>query len=371
MLRPGFATPLGTRRYAGRIDHAAPGHFGQAQGLSLSGVGIGTYLGEADGATDERYRQALVRAVAGGVNVIDTASIYRFQRSERVIGQAMAELEAAGYARDELFIATKGGYLPFAEAPTAEFRRCLAAEILAPGLATADEIVEDHCLAPAFIRHQLAASRQNLGLATLDAYYLHNPEAQLAAVDQRTFERRMRAAFEVLEAAVEAGQLVRYGVATWDGFRLPPSAKGYHGLARLVDLARDVAGERHHFGIVQLPFNLVMTEGWTVANQGGRSTLEAARDLGLMVMTSASILQAQLARGLPPTVGHALSELQTDAQRALQVTRSAPGVTTALVGMSRVVHVDENLQLVRHRPLSADRFARLMAGAPLALPHAH
>lgn len=364
MLRPGSATPLGTRRFAERILHAAPGHFGDAQGLLLSGIGIGTYLGEPDTATDERYRAALVRAVAGGVNVVDTASNYRFQRSERVIGRAIADLQVAGYGREELFIATKGGYLPFDEAPPAEFRQCLETEVLQPGLATLDEIVHDHCLAPKFLRNQLAQSRQNLGLATLDAYYLHNPEAQLASVDQRTFERRMRAAFEVLEAAADAGQLVRYGVATWNGLRIPASAPGYHSLARLVELAREVAGDRHHFGIVQLPFNLVMTEGWTERNQGGRSTLALAQDLGLMVMTSASILQAQLARQLPPVVAQTLAELGTDAQRALQVTRSAPGVTAALVGMSRVEHVDENLQLLRHRPLPDDRFARLMAGAP-------
>ena len=107
-----------------------------------------------------------------------------------------------------------------------------------------------------------------------------------------------------------------------------------------------MAGDRHHFGVIQLPYNLAMTEAFTVANQrvgrdhhpdhaGGR----AAR---LYVMTSASILPGQLARNLPPILGEVLDGLRTDAQRALQFVRSTPGVGTALVGMRSVAHVEEN-----------------------------
>jgi aryl-alcohol dehydrogenase-like predicted oxidoreductase len=39
----------------------------------------------------------------------------------------------------------------------------------------------------------------------------------------------------------------------------------------------------------------------------------------------------------------AFASLETDAQRAIAFARSIPGVTTALVGMKRVEHVDENL----------------------------
>src|SRR4051812_32236293 len=110
-----MATLEGTRRYAERLNgRVAPGHFREAQGLMMSSIGIGTYLGEPDGATDEAYRSAAVRAVELGVNVIDTAINYRFQRSERSIGQALRDLISSGKAqRDELIIATKAGYLTF------------------------------------------------------------------------------------------------------------------------------------------------------------------------------------------------------------------------------------------------------------------
>jgi aryl-alcohol dehydrogenase-like predicted oxidoreductase len=73
------------------------------------------------------------------------------------------------------------------------------------------------------------------------------------------------------------------------------------------------------------------------------TTVEAASRLGITVVGSASILQGRLSRDLPAEAAAQLPGLGTDAQRALQFARSAPCVTTALVGMSRGAHVRENL----------------------------
>jgi aryl-alcohol dehydrogenase-like predicted oxidoreductase len=43
----------------------------------------------------------------------------------------------------------------------------------------------------------------------------------------------------------------------------------------------------------------------------------------------------------------------------LQFARSVPGLTTALVGMSRVEHVQANLALVGVEPASRDQFMML------------
>src|SRR6476659_3922878 len=109
------ATPEGTARYRQRLtDRFAPTHFREQHGLVLSSIGIGTYLGNPDEATDDGYTRSVVRAVELGVNVIDTAANYRFQRSERAIGAALKILTTEhNIARDELVICTKGGYLPF------------------------------------------------------------------------------------------------------------------------------------------------------------------------------------------------------------------------------------------------------------------
>ena len=105
------ATLESTARYRERFkDKAAPTHFRQQHQLWLSSIGIGTYLGNADDETDARYTAAVTRAVELGANVLDTAANYRFQRSERSIGNALRDLtEAKGFARDEIIICTKGG----------------------------------------------------------------------------------------------------------------------------------------------------------------------------------------------------------------------------------------------------------------------
>ena len=98
-----MATPEGTERYRARFDQAAEGHFRQEQGLVMSSIGLGTYLGEADERTDELYRRAVVRAVELGCNVIDSAINYRFQRSERSVGAALADLMARFWSRRTTF----------------------------------------------------------------------------------------------------------------------------------------------------------------------------------------------------------------------------------------------------------------------------
>src|SRR6266436_3244367 len=96
----GHATDEGTAAYARRFAEL-PGNYRPMLGLSAASIGIGTYLGENDEATDAAYGEASRIALRGGINLIDTAVNYRFQRSERVIGKAIAELIAAGDVRRE------------------------------------------------------------------------------------------------------------------------------------------------------------------------------------------------------------------------------------------------------------------------------
>src|SRR5438093_7239019 len=100
----GSPTREGTRRYAEkRTERVAAGHFRElAGGVALSTLGLGTYLGAEDGATDVLYQDAVVRALELGVNVIDTAVNYRHQRSERAIRTALAAAIGRGVIhRDE------------------------------------------------------------------------------------------------------------------------------------------------------------------------------------------------------------------------------------------------------------------------------
>jgi len=291
--------------------------------ITLSTIGIGTYLGNADEATDASYTNAVVRAVQLGVNVIDTAANYRFQRSERSIGRALQILTTEhGVARQKLVICTKGGYLPFDGAPprnSAELREYVNKTFIEPGIASWDDLVGgSHCMTPAYLQNQLDQSLRNMGLEYLDVYYIHNPESQLPYVPEEEFYTRLKLAFERLEQNRRQGKLTYYGVATWNGFRAAPNSGHYHSLARMIECATEVGGEEHGFHFIQLPYNVAMPEGAQV--------IDEAQRLGVTVVASASLMQGRI----PP-------------QTAIEFARATPGITTALIGMSRVEHVEENL----------------------------
>jgi aryl-alcohol dehydrogenase-like predicted oxidoreductase len=222
-------------------------------------------------------------------------------------------------------------------------------------------------MTPRYLEDQIERSRVNLDLETIDIYYLHNPETQLSELPRREVMRRLRAAFELLEGAARDQRIGLYGTATWSGFRQPQSARDFLSLPDLAALAEEVGGPAHRFRVVQLPYNLAMTEAFTLANQGApRDTiplLESARRLGVYVMSSASIYQGQLATNLPAVIARFLPGLDTDAQRALQFVRSTPGVGTALVGMKAAAHVAEAARLCAVSPVPWSDFQKLFAPA--------
>lgn len=363
-LAPGFATPDGTRRFAARFSGiAASGHFRERNGLNVSSIGVGTYLGEPDAATDEAYHNAIVEAVRGGLNFVDTAINYRMQRSERSVGAALQDLLGSGLARDEIVICTKAGFLtPDAEMPRNPNDYFLR-EFISKGIFAIEDIAAGcHCLAPGYIEDQLERSRRNLGLECVDIFYLHNPETQLSEVPRESFYKRLLAAFQSLESAIESGKIKHYGLATWNALREDPRSQGYLSLEAMCGLARQASGGEHHLRFVQLPFNIGMPEALVRANQsvGGKSVsvIQAARELGVTLIASASLLQAHLAGKVSENIHSALG-LRDDLECALQFVRSAPGIATALVGMKSLAHVKANLKLARVPPASPEQFRRI------------
>ncbi|MBP1690141.1 MAG: auxin-induced protein [Deltaproteobacteria bacterium] len=361
------ASPDGTRRFrerqAGRLPAA---HFRPGPGdLTVASLGLGTYLGNPDDETDAAYGAALVAALELGTNLVDTAPNYRAQRSERVIGLALAGMiEAGEIRRDEVILCTKGGYLPFDRSYPTDPGRWIYETYVKPGLlAPADIVGGGHSLAPRYLLHQIDRSRANLRVETIDVYYLHNPESQLASVERREVMARMGRAFSALERAVDERKIGCYGLATWDAFRVAPESREYLALGDVVALAEREIGPGHHFRTVQLPCNLAMTEAVTARHQpiGDHfgSLVEAADHHGITVVASASLLQGKLAGPLPEVLARAMEGCTTDPQRAIQFARSSPGITTALVGMRRREHVEENLALARLPPASQDAYLRL------------
>ena len=369
-MLPGHATAAGTAGYRDRFPHLRDaGHFRRREPLPgdelwLSSIGLGTYLGEPNDAADAAYIEAITAALASGVNVLDTAINYRHQRSERNIGAALRQQIGSGeLSREEVFVCTKAGYLSFDGDPPPDPRGYFIREYVTPGILDPSEIAGGmHCMAPAYLENQIERSRRNLGLETIDLFYLHNPESQLTEVSRAIFQQRIRDAFTMLEKQVQSGRIRFYGLATWGAFRVSEGSRDHISVHEMVTAARDAGGEHHHFRFIQLPFNLAMPEAFGLANQRidpeKMSALSAASRLGITTIASGTLAQGKLTQGLPESLGQILG-LNTAAENAIQFSRSAPGVTTSLVGMGRKQHVSANLKTAFVAPTAEAEWSKL------------
>jgi aryl-alcohol dehydrogenase-like predicted oxidoreductase len=327
-----MATTEGASRYAARFPlYREAGFFRDLLGPEISTLGAGTYLGNPDDATDAAYIETLVEAASSGINLFDTAINYRHQRSERAIGAVLRTL-----ARDEFVVSTKAGFLTPGAVPQ--------------WLKPEHTVGRMHCLEPDFLADQIDRSRANLGVDSLDIFYLHNPETQIGFVGQAELEARIGRAFERLESLAAGGAIGCYGIATWDGFR-----QGALRLPRLAEIAREIAGAAHRFRCLQFPFHMGMVDAYV---GGEDSLLSAAARLGIACFASATLAQTLVLRHAPASLVRLTPDL-TAAQRAIQFTRSTPGVAAALVGMSRREHVVENLGVAPVAPIAPDQYLQL------------
>src|ERR671917_2673018 len=77
-------------------------------GVRVSAIGLGTWQfgsrewGYGQQYAEEESRAIVTRALDLGINLIDTAEIYGFGASERIVGRAVAGVE-----RDRAYLATK------------------------------------------------------------------------------------------------------------------------------------------------------------------------------------------------------------------------------------------------------------------------
>ena len=357
-----MATDEGT--YEFKLQHGdefGRTYFRRFDGLAVSSLGVGTYLGDPTDAVDARYRDAVATALEGGVNVVDTAVNYRHQRSERAVGDA---IDHADVDRDAVFVSTKGGFVPFDGERPDDPGEYVRREFVEPGVVDREDLARgQHALAPDFLDASLDRSLDNLGLDAVDLYYVHNPETQLHARSREAVYDRLEAAFTRLEERAADGDIGAYGVATWDAFRVPADHDRYLALPEVVSRARAAAkaagNTATHLRAIQLPFNVFMADAFTVeaheGPDGPQSALQFAHEAGLNVFTSASIAQGELADRMPEDVAQRLAGEST-AQRAINFARSAPGVTSSLVGSGDPEHVAENLAACRFDPMGADAF---------------
>ncbi len=358
----GFATSDGTKKFA-QFSGVNQANFKEFENLTLSNVGIGTYLGDADSITDELVTNAVKQSILSGINVVDTAINYRSQKAERSVGKAISELiKEEKISRDQIFLSTKNGYVTNDADVKLGFWEYVKEEYTKNGILKEGDVTSGyHCMTPTYLSDQLERSLKNLGLECIDLMYLHNAvEGQIKDVSKEKFLENLKDVFELYEQKRDEGKIKFYGMATWECFRVPKDNPQYLSFEDTVNMAKKIGGENHGFKFIQLPFNLHYDQALLSKNQllgtNNVSVLEAAVKLGIGVFTSVPLMQGRLlAPGAIPDFGDLKPSL-----RALQFVRSTPGVLAPLVGQKSSDHVSENLEIMKIPPLSEDEFLTLV-----------
>jgi hypothetical protein len=290
----GRATPEGTAAWTGRFAPAHPHGYAALgrTGLVTSRVGFGGY--RVDDETPE-HRAALEAALLAGCNLIDTSTNYTDGGSERLAGAVLADLVRAGRApRDGVVVVSKIGYVQ-----GQNLRLAVERERAGTPFPEMVRYMDGcwHCIHPEFLLDQLRRSRDRLGLGTLDVCLLHNPEYFLsdarkhgAAIGaaREEFDRRLRAAFGFLEGAVERGAIGWYGVSSNTAV-VPADDFEVTSVARMLAAAEAAGGPGHHFGVLQIPMNLLEPGGALEPNTGAggrRTPLETAAAAGVGVLVN-------------------------------------------------------------------------------------
>ena len=359
----GFATPEGTINFSQKNDFLNTNNFRKSHNLTLSNVGIGTYLGNPDLQTDDLVKKAVKKSVLAGINVIDTAINYRSQKAERSVGEAIGELIKEGKInRSEIFISTKNGYVTNDADTKEDFWLYVNREYVHKGVIKPNDISSGyHCMTIPYLEDQLNRSRKNLSLECIDLIYLHNAvEGQIQDITKVQFMENLRSVFEFYEAQRKESKIRFYGLATWECFRVEPSNPQFLLLSDVIAMAKQVGGSNHGFKFIQLPYNMYLDQAYVIKNQllNGKpvSILEAAKFYDIGVFTSVPLMQGKLlAPGVIPKFNDSKPAL-----RALQFARSTPGVLAPLVGHKSNAHVQENLEIMKIPPIPENEFLDLM-----------
>lgn len=358
----GYATPEGTKKFAERQNQDLRDNYKNVQNLTLSNVGIGTYLGNPDTETDYVVQGAVKKSILGGINVIDSAINYRAQKAERSVGNAISQLiDNNDISREEIFVSTKNGYVTNDGDIKEDLMQYVMREYGKTGIVKEGDISPGyHCMTLPYLNDQLERSLKNLGLDCIDLMYLHNSVEGQTHISREQFLKNLKDVFEFYEKKRKEGKIRFYGMATWECFRVTQENPLFLQLSEVMDLAIEVGGTEHGFRFIQLPFNLMLDQAYITKNHivNGKtiSLLEAAQTFNLGVFTSVPLLQGKLltANAMPEFGDYSTSV------RLLQFVRSTPGVTAPLIGQKSESHVTENMEIMKIPPLSEPEFNELL-----------
>ncbi len=231
----------------------------------MSNFAFGTYR-----ITDEnpQHIQALKAAIESGITLIDTSSNYMDGASERAIALAMRSFDEE--RRDSVEIVSKFGYIQ-------------GSNMLAHKEEPFEDVVEYsescfHSISKSFMLNQLEKSLLRLELTKIECYLIHNPEYYIYHHLNKGTNRdeildnmfdRIFDAFVALEEQVKNGTIGTYGISSNSFSKSHKDADflPYEDLITLADRAAEMVGnETHSFTTIELPINILETEGLKCAS---------------------------------------------------------------------------------------------------------
>ena len=243
----------------------------------MAHFGFGTYrISEHN----DKHIEALCEAIKSGITLIDTSTNYMDGGAQRAIAKAMKLLSDEEVSSVE--IVSKVGYIQ-------------GSTLVRHSETAFEEVVEYspncfHSISQSFLKDQILVSLERMELESIDCLLLHNPEYfildginrgvqkedRLDGMYQRIFD-----AFLTLEEEVRSGRIKSYGISS-NSFSKHPNDEEFLPYEDLLSLAADAAKElrnkKHSFTTIELPINMLETEGLKCAAW--------AKKKGLRVLTN-------------------------------------------------------------------------------------
>ena len=309
-----------------------------ATGLRVSALGLGcsTLGGGVFYRNDAESLRLLHGALERGVTFYDTADMYGYGHSERLIGRAFKG------RRREVIIASKAGFLPSSLArfgqialPLLGLARPLLKPLQRP-LHQASRKRQD--FSPHHITRALEGTLRRLQTDYVDVYLLHSPPTEVL---------RQGEAFDVMRQLKREGKIRHGGVSanTIDDALLALRDPDVEVLEVAFNLMDREAAVRLFPVMAQRPAGIIAR----IPLARGLLTERATMQTGLQHDDTAALLQRRraiepLTRGGTRSIVHA----------ALQFVLQYPEVSATIPGTRSVAHLEENLRALAAEPLNAE-----------------
>jgi aryl-alcohol dehydrogenase-like predicted oxidoreductase len=279
----------------------------------VSVISLGSWLTFGSSVEERTSVDCIHRAFELGVNFFDTANVYEAGRAEEVVGRAVATLP-----RDQVIVGTKVFF------PTA----------------TGQGLGRTHVLA------ECDASLRRLGLEYIDLYQCHRYDPGTVLEETCT----------VMHDLVEAGKIRHWGVSEWTADQIAAAVAlcGRAGLTspatdqpRYSMLQRGAEAEllptcdRLGLGVVVFsPLAQGMLTGKYRRNdkhpRGSRAADPVSAAFVERFFTRGNFARVDRLRPIAAELGSTIGQL------ALAWALRRPEITSAIIGATRLAHVDEN-----------------------------